>query len=181
MVISAASETANSARTPSKSLPQQGRSKKARRTATQVNAVNDSRQLGSKLGGKPRHRAHLGRDLVDVPPVIRLRKNPGRKVAVAALRATKRDRNVDSQRIHQVSIFPRPSYTEIKTRIWDFPSLRMSNPQDDVIGKVYDSRLMRRLLKYLQSLQAPGRDLVRFHPAQGRLRRNRALPLQGGH
>ena len=42
------------------------------------------------------------------------------------------------------------SYTESKSASADASADRMSNTADDVIGKVYDSRLMGRLLKYLR-------------------------------
>ena len=57
----------------------------------------------------------------------------------------------------------------------------MSNTADDVIGKVYDSRLMGRLLKYLRPYKWQAGGLFRRDPAQGCNRCDRAIPLQGRH
>jgi len=51
---------------------------------------------------------------------------------------------------------------------------------EDPVGKVYDSRLMRRLAHYLRPIVS-GLRLRPLHQPQIHLRRYRTLPGQSGH
>ena len=85
---------------------QQLRSKNAGCSSAEIYAVDSRRQRCRKLPSKSSGTPHLRRDAIDIPFVVFAWKNPRGEVAVGALRPAKRDRNVDSQGFHRISIFP---------------------------------------------------------------------------
>src|SRR5262249_34855663 len=74
------------------------RRKQAGRTAAEINGIGRLRKLGAVLGGNCTGRAGVGNQPVDVLAHLRRRKHAGGKVAVRALGAAERNRNVDAKK-----------------------------------------------------------------------------------
>ena len=109
-------------------------------------------------------------------------KDSGGKVTVAALGAAKRNRNINAKRgrkiLHRHGLRSHREPTGIVIAVENRrklrtiavshgrPKQRTQQQDEDVIGKAYDSRLMRRLLIYLRPYQVAGRRLAGSDPFQ---------------